>query len=277
MIWIITSGTENYPLISLCQQYNLPYCIIADTLHRPHEEQDFWQSIQHIQQLITYGETIWCTHFLLSPIYELYHKNISAYTLQWTIIDLFTNYVAYTYNNSLIWKIGYIWGYSDIQQIETLHSILSKEYKPTSIQSSTKKFNHPLSKRTKTTPLRNQFVRILGKRNFLINTTIKYDLKYFKDANVDTIVPLQYSYFHFQKTITSFFNQKKQKFHKREVLVNIFTQLITDDSKQLKTQNLEITTIHYTWSPHLLTENKKWEALLSQWWQKTIEYKKIVL
>ncbi len=273
-VWIITSGTENYPLISLCQQHNLPYCIIADTLHRPHEEQDFWQSVQHIQQLITYGETLWCTHFLLSPIYELYHKYINTYILQWIIVDLFVNYITYTYNHSLIWKIGYIWGYSNIQQIEKLHSILSKEYKPTSTQSSTKKFNHPLSKRTKTTPLRNQFIRILGKRNFLINTTIKYDLKYFKDANVDTIVPLHYSYFHFQKTITSFFNQKKQKFHKREVLVNIFKDTV---SPNITTVSPSIITVYYTWSLHLLTEHKKWEALLSQWWQKIIEYKKITL
>lgn len=276
MIWIITSGTENYPPISLCQQHNLPYCVIADTLHRPHEEQDVWQASQFIQQLITYGESLWCTHFLLSPIYELYHKYVNAYNLQWTIINLFEQYLTYAYNNSLIWKIWYIWGYSDVHTIESLHPTISTQYKLTSAQSSIKKFNYPLSKRTKQTPLRNQFIRIIGKRNLLINTTIKYDLRYFKDANVDTIIPLQYSYFHFQKTITSFFNQKKQKFHKRETLQNIFKTIIEKDIS-LTTNTLQLVTIYHTWSTHLLTEHKKWEALLSQWWQKTIEYKKIVI
>lgn len=61
----------------------------------------------------------------------------------------------------------------------------------------------------------------------IVNTMIKFDLKYYKDAGVDTIIPLNYSYFAYQKTITSFFNQKKQKFHKRDILKEMFQKTMT--------------------------------------------------
>jgi hypothetical protein len=63
----------------------------------------------------------------------------------------------------------------------------------------------------------------------MINKIITTDLRYFKDANIDTLIPLDYSYFNFQKAITSFFNQKKQKFHKRDILANIFATTIEDN------------------------------------------------
>jgi hypothetical protein len=35
--------------------------------------------------------------------------------------------------------------------------------------------------------------------------------------------------------------------------------------------------VYSTWSLHLIQDNKKWERLLSQWQQKTIEYKNIAI
>jgi len=79
----------------------------------------------------------------------------------------------------------------------------------------------------------------------MINKIITTDLRYFKDANIDTLIPLDYSYFNFQKTITSFFNQKKQKFHKRDVLANIFATTIEDNSI-IKKESQEIISIYST-------------------------------
>ena len=78
----------------------------------------------------------------------------------------------------------------------------------------------------------------------MINKIITTDLRYFKDANVDTLIPLDYSYFNFQKTITSFFNQKKQKFHKRDILQDILKYIV--EEKKLSTLNSKLITIYHT-------------------------------
>ena len=47
---------------------------------------------------------------------------------------------------------------------------------------------------------------------------MKNDLRYFKDAYVDTILPMHYHYFHMQRTIKSFFNFHKIRFHDFSVI-----------------------------------------------------------
>jgi hypothetical protein len=56
----------------------------------------------------------------------------------------------------------------------------------------------------------------------MVNKVIKFDLRYFKDAMVDVVVPLNYGYFNYEKTISKFFNFKKIKFHGIEKLEEIF-------------------------------------------------------
>ena len=56
----------------------------------------------------------------------------------------------------------------------------------------------------------------------LVNRIIKQDLRYFKDANVDTLIPLNYSYFHVEKSIHNVCNTKKMKFHGVKELESIF-------------------------------------------------------
>ena len=58
--------------------------------------------------------------------------------------------------------------------------------------------------------------------DFMLNKVIKFDLRYFKDSNVDSLVALNYEYFNYQNTIYKFFNPKKQKFHKINNLEKIF-------------------------------------------------------
>lgn len=106
----------------------------------------------------------------------------------------------------------------------------------------------------------------------IINKIIKFDLRYFKDANVDTLIPLSYEYFNYQRTITNFFNQKKQKFHKRNIVHKLFWELIK--SSNIDINNQELASIYYTWSPHLL-QQKKHEVIVSSGEKHEIEYKQL--
>lgn len=267
MIWIITSGTENYNLIKLCHTFNLPYCIIADTEFYPHQEKEIENLEKRISNLTQIGEELWCTHFLLSPVIELYYTHIINADIN--IIPLFNNYINYCFQNSLIGKIWYTWGYIEEQQINTIHSILSNNYTPTDKQKNTKNFQNPLSKWTKDTSMRTYFSRFMSNRTMMINKIIKFDLRYFKDANVDTIIPLSYEYFNFQRTISSFFNPKKQKFHKWNIVEHCTEQQLQDNPIETSTQS-EVK-ILVTWSDHLL-KHKKWETIASHWWKYKLVY-----
>ena len=120
--------------------------------------------------------------------------------------------------------------------------MMTKDYQLTDNQKTTKKFH--LSKWTKDVSMRTYFSRLYSSRNLIINKTIKEDLTYFKDANIDTLIPLQYSYFDYQRTITSYLNPKKYKFHKRNIMEEIFKDLI--EKEKLVKQNLQVVTIYHT-------------------------------
>lgn len=271
MIGIITSWTENFNLIKLCQQAQIDFCIIADTEARPYQDKTQEFLIQRTALLVKKSKELWCTHILLSPVKELswQYNNIDTYGQ--IIIPLFLSYFNYCLSESLVGKIGFVWWYIDISQIESFFTMMIKSYQPTDKQKTTKKFH--LSKWTKDTSMREYFSRLYSSRNLLINKTIKEDLRYFKDASIDTLIPLNYSYFSYQRTITSYLNQKKYKFHKRDKLQEIFSTIV---SPHITTLSPSITTVYHTWSLHLIND-KKWESLLSQWGRQAIDYKNIHL
>jgi len=91
----------------------------------------------------------------------------------------------------------------------------------------------------------------------MVNAVIKHDLQYFKDAGIDTAIPLNYGYFNYQNTITKYFNFKKCRFHKLEKLEIIFSEIIGTDKKYA-------VTICYTDHCDFLLRNKKLLRLLQR-------------
>lgn len=109
-----------------------------------------------------------------------------------------------------------------MQVSQKLVNELSKDYKLLENQQNIKKFNFPFSFWCKEMQMWKYFANNLSFSNFMVNKVLKFDLRYFKDSNVDTIIPMNYEYFNYQRTIVKFFNQKKQKFHKLEKLEDVF-------------------------------------------------------
>ena len=88
---------------------------------------------------------------------------------------------------------------------------------------------------------------------------IKQDLRYFKDAAVDTVIPLNYSYFLAERTIKKFFNFRKIRFHGLDKLEKSFknlTQNVQSSPYQVK--------IHTTDSALTLTSSKKMLRLIQR-------------
>jgi hypothetical protein len=124
--------------------------------------------------------------------------------------------------HSLVGKIGLLGDYADVEVAEKAMRALEKTYKLTDAQQAIKKFQKPFAYRVKETPLWKYYLIGISYSNILINKIIKFDLRYFKDAMVDTVIPLNYGYFNYQNTITKFLNFKKIRFHKLEKLEDIF-------------------------------------------------------
>jgi len=68
----------------------------------------------------------------------------------------------------------------------------SKNFKPTDSQENIKKFNFPFKFWCKETQMWQYFARKLSFSDLMTNRVIKFDLRYFKDANVDTLIPFDY-------------------------------------------------------------------------------------
>lgn len=116
--------------------------------------------------------------------------------------------------------------------IEEFSKKLAKKYTPTDNQKNIKKFSFPFAYRTKQVTLRKYFLMTLSYSEYMVNKTVKFDLRYFKDANVDTLIPLNYGYFNYEKTIYKYFNTKKTKFHKLAKVEKCFLELVSKTSKK---------------------------------------------
>jgi hypothetical protein len=62
----------------------------------------------------------------------------------------------------------------------------------------------------------------------MMHNVVKHDLRYFTDAGIDTLIPLNYGYFAYDVTIAKFFLTKKCHRHRLEKIASIFTKLIEE-------------------------------------------------
>lgn len=275
-IWIITSGSETLTLFKFLSLYDHDYVVYYDFFHWPYGDKTFEQSLNCVEQGIVYLTKQGVDFIILPPIYELHYlvENKNPKIDIQKILPLFKTYLLdYAFKYSLIGKLGFFWDFCDVEVVQKLVKKLTKEYMLTDHQKSIKKFHFPFVYRIKETPLWKYYLTSLSYSNILVNKIIKFDLSYFKDAMVDTLVPLNYWYFHYQTTITKFLNFKKIHFHTLEKLETVFKNLVMIDTKQIK-KNYSIK-IAYTWNIALLLREKRLIRLLQRGKSIEIEFEKI--
>jgi hypothetical protein len=109
------------------------------------------------------------------------------------ILPIFKKYVLYALYYSLVGKIGFVGDLLDKENFQNLfyEKILS-EYVFNPIQQKIKKFNKNFPIWIKVVPMWKYYLMQFGARDRMVRKTIKTDLKYFKDADVDTLIPLNW-------------------------------------------------------------------------------------
>ena len=272
-IWIITSWNDNLTLFKFLNKYDNEYIIYYDFLYWPYGDKDFKFISDRVVDAIKFLKKSWVEKIILPPSLELYFlQNPKLLSTNYSLIlPLFQTYLHnLCFKYSLVGKIWAFWDFSDIQIIQDLLVKEAKNYSLTDNQKNIKNFQSPFAYRIKEVPMRKYYLTTLSYSDFMVNKVIKFDMRYFKDAMTDTVIPLNYWYFNFQNTLSNFFNFKKIRFHKLEKLEESFISLCPK-AKPWK----YLVSIYHNWPIVLLQREKKLIRLLARWKSTEINYEKI--
>lgn len=249
-IGIITSWNENLTLFKFLNKFNHEYFVYYDQVSRPYWDKDFEYSKQKVVEWIDFLKSKWAEKIIVWPTYELLFLEDKKYSD--LILPLFTRYLQdFCFTKSLIWKIWLAGDFADIQVWQKLIDNLSTSYKLKDNQKNTKKFNFPFCFWAKEVTMWKYYLTTLSYSHFMANKSVKFDLRYFKDCWIDTLIPLNYEFFHYQRVITKYFNFKKQKFHKLENIEKIFEWFGLKESWDYSV------TIRSNWHTEFLMRDKK--------------------
>ncbi len=242
-IGIISSGNENILLFKYLNRYNHNYILYYDQNNNFLGDKDFDHAKEIIKKSIEQLIQAWCEKIIIDPIFELYFLQKGEYSDN--ILPLFTGYLHnYCFAYSLVGKFWLLGDFASIQEAQTLITNESKSYQLSTNQKTIKKFHLPFKYRAKEVRMWKYFLNNLSFSNFMVNKVIKFDLRYFKNADVDTIIPLNYWYFAYQRTINKYFNFNKQRFHNSKSLEKILEAHLTANQNKNQEDNYTITVLH---------------------------------
>lgn len=257
-IGIISSGMESLALFSFLHRHDQEYLIYYDSLNAPYGEKHFETSLQAVREGIERLKNKEVDLIILPPVYELYLLQEKKEKL---IAPLFQTYLlTEVFAHSLVGKLGIFGEYADLEKAQSLLTELANSYTPTPTQKATKTFHFPFKYRSKECGILNPLLSRLSRKSILTNTLLKHELRYFKDAAVDSLIPLNYLYFNTEKTIAKFLNFRKIRFHRQEKLEKIFLEL----TKKKEKSEYSIS-IFATDQTHSLLREKRLLRYLQRW------------
>lgn len=265
-IGILTSGNDMLALFSFLQRYDNEYHIWYD------DKFLFWwdKSVDLVMERVAVGIDALVAEgvdaVVLPPIIELKVRNENLFP-NVKIIPLFETYILeHCFAYSLVWKIGFFGDYFDIQEGQKQLTILAKKYNLTENQSQIKKFHFPFSYWSKEFRNWKYLLDTCGWSMPLVHNRIKQDLRFFKDAGVDTIIPCNYSYFLAQKAIEKS-RYTKMRFHKLLVLESIFSDFFAEQSSPYSV------IVYCTGHGEFLKKEKKLLWLIGRWNLESLNFK----
>ena len=225
-IGIISSWIDTLSVFKILTCYDNEYLVYCDQTSYPFWEKSLDYILGCIKETGEFLTQKWAEVIIVDPVYELALK-YSDKKLWFKILPLFQEYLHnFAFRQSLVGKIWILSDFWSSSKVQNLLENEEKDYKPTNEQKSIKKFSYPFHYRVKSASSWTMNINDLWVHNPYLIRTMKNDLRYFKDAYVDTILPMHYHYFRMQRTIKSFFNFHKIRFHDFSAIENCFQNLI---------------------------------------------------
>ncbi len=263
-IWIICSSLADLHLFEVISDYNHEYLVFLDNRFGPWWQLSREDSLNRVSNILNNDIARSCDKMVVPPAYELYYLHNPAavvfakpaYKMPSKILPVFTNYLLeHVLPYSIVGKIGLI-GYRNHQVSLGKHrNQLISHHVLTSNQNKNKHFQKQLPLYTIATDHWHILYNL--PRSWFVNKLIKTDLKKFKDYAVDTLLPLEYGHFKYQKVFLQAFH-KTVRFHSQVKLAQSIELLIKDNQTQYAVS------VHCSGDTTLLESNKRLMRMLGK-------------
>ncbi len=264
-IGIISSWIDTLALFNFLARYDNEYLVYLDQKNFPYSEKSLDYSLECIEKAGEFLVKKWAELIIVDPIYELALKD-SNKKFWFKVMSLFQRYLQeYAFKYSLV---GKIWILTDFWSNWKVQKLLENEeewYNVTDDQKSIKKFSYPFHYWVKSASSWVMNINDLWVHNPYLIRTMKNDLRYFKNAYIDTILPMHYHYFRMQRAIKSFFNFNKIRFHDLSIVEECFNDLVEKSNWEYSVS------IWINQPSEFLTRNKQLMWMMQRW--KSVEVK----
>lgn len=258
-IGILTSGNDMLALFSFLQRYDHEYHVWYDDTFLFWWDKPVELVMERVTQGIRFLQEKGVDTILVPPIIELKIRNEKLFPGV-TFLPLFESYVkenCFTY--SLVGKLGFFGDLFDLEEWQKQLTILAKDYVLSDHQREIKKFHVPFAWRGREVRNWKYLLDTCSWSMPLLHHMVKQDLRYFKDAKVDTIIPCNYSYFLVQKAIEKA-RYTNMRFYGLSILENIFTKIVETKQNWIYSVN-----VYHTGHGKFLSREKKLQRMLSRW------------
>lgn len=264
-IGIISSWIDTLSMFKFLTHYDNEYLVYCDQTNFPYWEKSLNYVLDCIEKAGKFLTEKWAEIIIVDPLYELALK-YSDKKLWFKVLPLFEKYLHdYAFKHSLVGKIWILSDFGSSWKVQEFFEKEEKNYNPTDEQKSIKKFSYPFHYRVKSAHSWTMNINDLWIHNPYLIRTMKNDLRYFKDAYIDTILPMHYHYFRMQRTIKSFFNFHKIRFHDFSIIEECFNNLVKNSDWKYWVN------VRINQPSEFLTRNKQLIRLLQRW--KNVEIK----
>ncbi len=234
-IGIVSSGVESLVLFKILNKYDCEYIVYFDSLMASYGDKDFWTSLSAVKKGVETLKKQWAEMIIVPPVYELALLKEG----EDQILPLFRAYLfEFVFKYSLVGKLGIFGDGEELSVAQKLISDFAAQYVLQPAQSATKRFHFPFVFWSEKLGVAKGLLSQLSWKSYLTNTLLKHQLLPFKDAMIDTLIPLNYCIFASEKTVAKFLNFKKIRFHTLESLDQIFSSFLKD--KNLNTYSVRI-------------------------------------
>ena len=225
-VGIISSWVDSLCLFKFLARYDNEYLVYCDQTNFPYWEKSLDYVLDVIEKAGEFLTKKWAEMVIVDPVYELALK-CSNKKFWFKIMPLFQRYLHdYAFKYSLVGKIWVLSDFWSNWKVQEYFEEEEKEYQLTDEQKSIKKFSYPFHYWVKSANSWVYNINDLWVHNPYLIRSMKNNLRYFKDAYIDTILPMHYQYFSMQRTIKSFFNFHKIRFHDLYVVEECFNSIV---------------------------------------------------
>lgn len=263
-VWIVWSWYEVAFLASLLPSHIDVDCFI-DRAWWPWTSKPVDEVMKRIQQGITHLIASWAEYIIVPPYAEHFIATTSD-----RILPVYVSYmhriVFPASRVGKLWLLG-VYGRQIWKKMKEVISHLAHTYKPTDYQRSTQCFDATFPFWCKDFSHWQVHLLYAKKRSRIMRNLIKDDLRYFKDCDVDTLVPLDWWLLYWEKMIRHRCGPR-MRLHwlwtVRQVIIDLLGES-TDEG------NPSICRLRVTAYPEDILENKSWRQLFDRWGKRVVE------